>query len=388
MITLISLGGVALGVASMIIVSSVMGGFEKEIQKRILKTDLHLLVEPTPQTPHFHQGSLSLQEAEAFWTTFPAEEKSPILFLWPVLSTEVILKFYQKVKGLHLKGVTPSRLERLEFSLSEKIALDPRLPPLFVGKELALEMGIRPGSKVTLLSPTQVEGPLGNLPRVLEFQVADLYESGWVEQELSTVYTSLESAHLFLKKPSPVLSHWEILLTAFSEATAFKHRLKKHLPAHLRIRDWGELNAPLFTSLKWERIAMFIGMSFVVLVASFNILTTLQLMVLKKQKEISILKAMGATHAQVGAIFLSEGLWIGLIGIFLGLILGLGVCLILASGNWLTLPDIFYDRSLPVHFSLLSDLTIIGCSFLMIVIACLAPSQKAARLSPIQGIRH
>jgi lipoprotein-releasing system permease protein len=147
------------------------------------------------------------------------------------------------------------------------------------------------------------------------------------------------------------------------------------------------MNSHLFASLRLERIAMFVILAFIIVVASFNIVTTLTLMVLEKKREIAILKAMGARHGQVAAIFLSEGILIGVLGIGGGVGLGLFLCSILKRYEFITLPDIYYDRTLPVTFNGWYYVGVAVCALLIVVGACLYPSRRAARLNPLDGIR-
>jgi lipoprotein-releasing system permease protein len=147
------------------------------------------------------------------------------------------------------------------------------------------------------------------------------------------------------------------------------------------------MNSHLFASLRLERFAMFTVLAFIVIVASFNIITTLTLMVLEKKREIAILKAMGARNAQVAAIFLAEGLGIGLRGVIGGTLLGLGLCAFLQRYEVIQLPDVFYDRTLPVSFQPLVYCVIGVLTLLIVLLACQYPSRRAAKLAPLQGIR-
>ncbi len=394
-ITFISIGGVMLGVTAMIVVLSVMDGFEGELKKRLMSSDLHVLINPTKAVPGFDGGFVPKTSLDASGIPKKLQQNPDVLAFWPIVSTEAILKTQRKVTGVVIKGVTPDRMERLKTQLVE--SADPamlvtgdggsavRLPTIIVGQELAYEMGLVAGDQVTLISPTETEGPLDSVPRMKKFTVEALYHSGLPEQELHNIFTTEGSVRSFLRR-ADVVSQWEVTLKSFEAAPALAASLRALAP-EFRIEDWIQLNSHLFASLKLERLAMFVILAFIIVVASFNIVTTLTLMVLEKKREISILKAMGARHGQVGAIFLAEGIFIGGIGVGGGVLLGFVICSLLRRYEFIALPDIYYDRTLPVTFNT-SYYVVVAVSALVIVLAaCLDPSRRAAKLNPMDGIR-
>ncbi|OFZ20564.1 MAG: hypothetical protein A2X94_11100 [Bdellovibrionales bacterium GWB1_55_8] len=394
-ITILSICGVMLGVTSMIVVLSVMDGFEAELKKRLIASDLHVLITPTSKVPGFDRGFVSQSAVNEKQIISNLKDPAQVSSFWPIVGTEAILKAGKKVTGAVVKGVTDERLARLQAQMIE--TADPqmlvhrergeniRLPGVIVGQELAFEMGLIPGDQVTLISPTETEGPMGSVPRMKRFVVEGIYRSGIPEQELHTVFMRAQAARSFLRR-SDVVSYWEVTLRDFDKAAKTAREIQLAAPA-FRVQDWNELNSHLFASLRLERIAMSIALAFIVIVASFNIVTTLTLMVLEKKREISILKAMGARHGQVAAIFLAEGLLIGGIGIAGGLGLGFIVSLVLRRYEFIQLPEIYYDRTLPVTFDPWYYAAIGIAALVIVLIACLYPSQRAARLAPLDGIR-
>lgn len=389
LITVISVLGVALGVMAMIVVLSVMDGFEEELKKRLMRTDLHVLVTPTSETPGFDRGVVP--------STALAPLSDPrIEAVHPVLSTELILRSARRVTGIVLKGIEEPRMEKLRAqitetaeaqSLKERQADGSELthPGIIIGNELAYSMGLIPGDFVTLISPTETEGTLANVPRLRRFVVEAIYKSGFPEQELHVVFTRSSAVQSFLKRRD-VVSQWEIVANRFEDAAGIAKDLKRS-QQNLRVQDWMELNGSLFASLRLERIAMFVILAFIVVVASFNIVTTLTLMVMEKKREISILKAMGSTRDEVAAIFLSEGLLIGVFGVGLGMALAYGVCYALKNFEVVALPDIYYDRTFPVAFEPLYYFGIGLSALLIVLVACVYPSRRAADLHPLEGIR-
>jgi lipoprotein-releasing system permease protein len=394
-ITVLSILGVGVGVTAMIVVLSVMDGFQNELKKRLMSSELHVLITPTPAVPGFEMGfvpngSFSTPEVERY-----IKSNSDIATYWPIISTEAIFKVGRKVNGIVFKGVTEERLEHLKAQLVEikppgdgteaKVEPVSKLPGIYIGQELANEMGVVSGDQATLISPTETEGPMDSVPRLKRYQVIGVYHSGLPEQELHTVFAPESAVRSFLKR-NDVVSQWEISVKDFDRAPSVAAGLRALAP-QFKVQDWIQLNSHLFASLRLERISMFVILAFIVVVASFNIVTTLTLLVLEKKREISIMKAMGARNGQVAAVFLAEGLLIGGVGIGGGVSLGFVLCVLLKRYEFITLPDIYYDRTLPVTFDPMYYVIVGLCAALIVLTACLYPSHRAARLHPLEGIR-
>ncbi|HAR43541.1 MAG TPA: hypothetical protein DCS07_13085 [Bdellovibrionales bacterium] len=394
-ITLLSMLGVGLGVTSMIVVLSVMDGFEAELKKRLTTTELHILITPSPQVPGFDAGFVSKDTLDPSKILPRVEAKEQVESFWPIVATEAILKTGKQVSGVVVKGITDERLKILKTQVVE--TADPKmmvqhqgaealyLPGLFIGQELAFQMGLIPGDQLSLISPTEMEGPMQSVPRIKRFVVEGVYRSGVPEQELHTVFAQAGAIRSFLRKQD-VISQWEITVADFDRASKTAASLRTLLPG-FKVQDWNQLNGHLFASLRLERIAMFVILAFIIVVASFNIVTTLTLMVLEKKREIAILKAMGARHGQVAAVFLSEGILIGGMGIIGGVVLGFGICSILRRYEFIQLPEIYYDRVLPVTFDWRYYAGVAFCAVIIVLFACLYPSSRAAKLNPLDGIR-
>jgi len=394
-ITIISIIGVALGVTSMIVVLSVMDGFEGELRKRLMSSDLHILITPGRTLPGYQGGFVPESAMTATGVPQKLAADGRVLSFWPVVSAEAILKTGRKVTGIVLKGVTSERIERIKTTVTESAepqmllqrdgASAVRLATVYIGQELAYEMGVIPGDIVTVVSPTETEGPLEGVPRLKRFVVEGIYHSGLPDQELHTVFSLDSSVRSFLRKQG-VVSQWEIGVRRFDSAGAVAGSIRPVLHG-FKVQDWMQLNSHLFASLRLERIAMFIILAFIIVVASFNIVTTLTLMVLEKKKDISIMKAMGARHGQVAAVFLSEGIFIGGAGVLGGMVFGAILCAMLRRYDFIKLPDIYYDRTLPVTFEPAYYLLVAVCAVLIVLAACLYPSRRAARMNPLDGIR-
>jgi lipoprotein-releasing system permease protein len=394
-ITLISMVGVALGVTALVVVLSVMDGFEVEMRKRLMNQELHLLITPRQSAEGFEGGKVSVATFEASDVAKRLHASPEVKEINPVLQTEAILRGGRKVSGVVVKGIEAPRLDEIGKTLTESAnsplgtpdfgAERGGLAKVYLGQSLADEMDLIPGEIVTIISPTETDGPFSTIPRLKRLLVAGVYHSGAPEEEMHTVYAEMGAVRSFLRRAG-VVSQWEIVLKDFNQAEAMKAKLGRDDGPFL-VQDWMDLNAHLFASLRLERLAMFISLVFIVIVASFNIVTTLTLMVLEKKREISILKAMGARDPEIGAIFLAEGLLIGGVGTGLGMTLGFAICFALRRWQFIQLPDVYFDRTLPVSF-LPQYYAIIAVSALFIVLcASVYPSLRAARTDPLRGIR-
>jgi lipoprotein-releasing system permease protein len=380
-ITLLSIGGIALGVASMIIVLSVMDGFQSELKKRMMASNLHILIESRAEKiqdiwiPHDAIDLDKIKKNPSLQGVFEG--------FWSVISTEAILKVGRKVAGIQLKGISKEHLSDLKKQMKEMSVLSEG--QIYVGKELAYELALVPEDHGILISPTETEGPLEGIPHFKKFQIGGIYETGLAEQELHVVFAEERMVESFLRR-SGVVSHWEIKLKKFDRAHEIALVLQKMFP-EFQIRDWMQLNSHLFASLRTERLCMFLLLTFIVIVASFNIVTTLTLMVFEKKKEIAILKIMGTRNKEVASIFLSEGIFIGSSGIVIGVLFASLVCFFLKRSSFISLPDIFYDRTLPVTFNPWYYVLVPLCTMLIILCTCQYPSKRAFQLKPLEGIR-
>jgi len=230
--------GVALGVTALIVVLSVMDGFEVEMKKRLMNQEMHLLITPKSDSPGYDSGRV----AGDFFSSTEVGKKllgdsTNVAAVNPILQTEAILRGGRKVSGVVVKGIEKARLEMLNTTLVESPDSPLRNPDLegsdnrevskiYLGQGLADEMDIIPGELVTLISPTETDGPFSTIPRLKRFLVAGIYRSGVPEQELHTVFSEMSSVRSFLRK-SGVLSHWEVVLKDFSKAADYKTKFAK-----------------------------------------------------------------------------------------------------------------------------------------------------------------
>jgi lipoprotein-releasing system permease protein len=394
--SLLSMGGIGLGVAAIIIVLSVMSGFEKQLREKLVSSDLHVLITPEHSFPGFESGWVPKSGMNAL-PALAAIASSPEVDLMSYqLSTEVVIRNGNKVSGILIKGVESEKFSRVKKGLVEEalpqMLVDRegpnaiRYPGIFVGKELAYEMGLIPGDFVTVISPSQMDGPFNNIPRLKRFVVEGIYHFGVPEQESHVAYTAISNVESFLRKKG-VVSEIEIALQDSSLSSPFISRFRPEL-TDLKARDWNDLNANLFASMRLERLAMFLILLFTVIISSLNIVSTLTLLVQEKIKEISILKTMGATPKSIRAIFVWKGILIGGSGVFFGTVGALAICVALKKYQFISLPEVYYDRTLPVTFDPVYLIGVPVVSFLIVCLASYFPARGAARLTPLEGIRE
>lgn len=382
-ITAISIGGVGIGVLTMVVTLSVMSGFEDELKKRLFAAETHVLIESNDG--YFQSSDQLLEQIQS---ASPMVEK-----VYPVLRTEVILRSGKKVTGSVVKGIGKEQLDWLkskvvEWAPAEVLASDAKgVARMFVGAEMAFDMGVIPGDLITMVSPVEAEGPFGAVPRVKRFVVEGVYKTGIPEQEMHVAFAATADIESFLRQDG-VLNAIEVRVAKLEEAPIAAEAIKRRLGAAFLVRPWQELNAHLFQSLKLERTVMFCILIFIVIVASFNIVSTLTMMVLEKKRSLSILRAMGATRRQISAIFIWEGLAIGIFGVSGGVSLGLLVCWGLMRYPIIELPDYFYDRTLPVIIHPESIAIVALTTLFVVLLGAFLPARKASYLTPIQGIRE
>ena len=363
--TWISIGGIAVGVMSLIVVISVMNGFGNDLRNKLLKFKSHLLIESkTLESFPFHATL-----AQDIQKTNPK-----IKAIQPYLSTEMMLKAEDAVTGILYKGVTDALLSGAEMT-------QPNMPSVLLGKELGHLMGLVIGDEVTIISPIETVGPLGSLPKMKKYQVSGWIQTGVYEIDTKLVYVSLVEAQDFLERQNHI-DGYEIMLHDAGRVEEVVSNLKKFsFPFEVSIRGWPELNRALFSALKLEKFAMFLILSFIVLVAALNIITTITRVVLEKRKEISILKIMGAKQKNIMMIFLFQGIWMGLLGVGFGVTVGVLICFILNRFEILKLPDIYYSTSVPIEMQAWMIVLIACVAILITLLSSLYPAWKASKLN-------
>jgi len=387
LITFLSMAGVGLGVMALVVVLSVMRGFEDDLKGKILGTNAHLVI---------LQHGAPIRDYRDIVQKVKGIEG--VVAATPFIFTQAMITSESNAHGIVLRGIDPetaggviniaTTLKKGTLdSLGEKEDSSDQ-PGVFIGKELAQNLGVMLDDTVVVVSPTGVLAPMGLGPPMKKFKIKGIFDSGMYEYDTSLAYISLKSAQKFLNMGDAV-SGVELKVRDLYGVKEIARKVQKELGFPFWTKDWMQMNRSLFAALKLERTVMFIILVLIVLVAAFGIVSSLIMVVMEKNKDIAILKSMGATARSIMRIFILEGLIIGVVGTALGLIGGYAICRILAAYQFISLPrDVYYISHLPVKMNgmdfFLIALAAMGISFL----ATLYPSWQASRLDPAEALRY
>jgi lipoprotein-releasing system permease protein len=264
----------------------------------------------------------------------------------------------------------------------------PAYPGIILGKELANNLGVRVGEYLTIISPAGRLTPMGQTPKSKLFKVVGIIESGMFEYDNTLAYIDLPVAQQFLGVGDTVTGI-EARVSDIYKAGEIAEALKKRLGPPFYVSDWIKMNSNFFSALKLEKVVMFVILTLIILVASFNIVSSLTMLVMEKGRDIAILKAMGATTASIRKIFVLEGFLIGICGTGLGLLAGSILCNMLQKYKFIELPpDVYHISTLPVKMEGFDLAAIAIAAMCISLVATLYPSRKAARLDPAEALRY
>lgn len=391
LITLISIAGVMVGVTALIVVIAVMNGFKEDLREKILGVTSHVVIS------RFDGNISQYQEVRA-----KVEEVSGVNAATPFIYTQVMISSRKAISGAVLRGIEPKTASKVinlpknlragsleELEAENKPEGMRSTPGIILGNELARNIGASRGEPVTVISPLGRLTPLGRVPRSQTFRVVGIFDSGMYEYDSTIAYVSLWAAQRFLGIGDRVTGI-EVRVDEIYEADRVAKAIGKELDGYpYWSRDWMRMNKNLFSALKLEKIVMFIILTLIILVAAFNIVGTLIMVVIEKTRDIAILKSMGATRRSIMKIFMIEGAVIGLVGTLLGLLGGYTLCKLLATYKFIELPsDVYYISTLPVQMNPL-DVALIALAAIVITLAAsVYPAWQASRFDPAEAIRY
>jgi len=389
-ISLTSMLGIALGVAALIVVLSVMNGFQKELRARILGVASHVQI--TGYDNRLGGWQRVAKEAA---------ENPQVVAAAPFVNGQAMLAFNGNVRGTIVRGVEPALEDKVadigSHMLAGKLeALTPGSFGIVLGSELARAVGARNGDKVTLIAPQGLVTPAGLLPRVKQFTVVGIFEVGMFEYDAGLALVDLEDAQKLYQMGERV-SGVRLKLADLMQSRVVARELSETLRGDLFISDWTRSHANFFRAVQIEKNMMFIILFLIVLVAAFNIVSTLVMAVTDKHADIAILRTLGASPVGIMKIFIVQGALLGVIGTLIGVVGGI----VLALNVDVVVP--FLERLFNVHFlsrevyyisELPSDLQhrdVIATAILSLVLSLLAtiyPSWRASRVNPAEALRY
>jgi lipoprotein-releasing system permease protein len=385
-ISLISVLGVALGVASLIVVMGVMNGFTEDLKDKILGINAHILVNAvgTPMRDY--------RDISAKIKSVPGVEGAT-----PFIYAEMMLSAGGGVKGVALRGIDPATAgevlilprDMIQGTIAD-LDRNGEAPGIVIGRELAERLLVVVGDRVNLLSPVGKHSAAGFSPKVKSFTVVGLFKTGMYEYDTTLAYVNLRSAQELLGFRGDVVSGVEARLADVYDAGRLSQEISRKLGGgFFHVRNWMEMNGNLFAALRLEKTAMFVILVMIILVGSFSIITTLVMLVMEKTRDIAILMSMGATVNTIRRIFILQGAIIGVVGSTLGFSLGLFVSWLLKKYQFIKLPsDVYPMDHLPIRLDWL-DMSLIAVTALCLCfLATLYPARQASRLKPAEALRY
>ncbi|MCY4035444.1 MAG: lipoprotein-releasing ABC transporter permease subunit [Hyphomicrobiales bacterium] len=387
-IAALSFLGIMLGVATLVVVMSVMNGFRTELLDRILGVNGHFVV---------YQGNTQVLDDVA--ATDLLNGINGLVAAIPLVDGQALVSGTRTSRGVLARGIKAQDLERVTI-LSENLsggALESFAADggIITGSRLADALGVNVGDTVSLLAPEGANTPFGVAPRYLSFPVVGTFEVGMSEIDANVLFLPLETAQRFFNA-GPGVSQIEIFINNPEDTNLLREQIERAVPNH-PVTDWKQSNATLQGALEVERNVMFLILTMIVLVAALNIVSGMIMLVKDKNKDIAVLRAMGATKGAILRIFFLAGASIGISGTIIGCIIGILFCqnietlrqwLSKLSGTELFSPEVYYLTQLPAKMDASEIIGIVLMALTLSFLATLYPSWRAASLDPVQVLRY
>ncbi|OWG16925.1 cell division protein FtsX [Delftia sp. K82] len=385
----VSMLGIALGVAALIIVLSVMNGFQKEVRDRMLSVVSHIEIF-APQGAALPDLERTMREARA---------NPDVLGAAPFVAAQALLARGEDMKGTLVRGIDPAREgEVTDVAATNAEVLKHLVPGEFnvvLGVELARSLGVRQGDMVTLIAPGGQVTPAGVVPRLKQMHVVGTFDSGHYEYDSALVMMHYEDAQRLFRLEGP--TGIRLKLKDLHEAPRVAMELAHTITDRLLIRDWTQQNRTWFAAVQLEKRMMFIILTLIVAVAAFNLVSTLVMTVTDKRADIAILRTLGASPSSIMGIFMVQGAMVGVIGTFAGLLLGLGIAFNidvivpaierLLHANFLP-KDIYLISKMPSDPQYSDIMPIAVISLVLAFVATIYPSWRASRVNPAEALRY
>lgn len=385
-VSLIAVIGFILGVMALIIALALMTGFQEDIQSKILGASAHVILYPT--------GARGIRDYNN--TIDIVRKNSDVVSVSGVIYGKVMIYTAGGAEGIVLKGIDPTR-EKTVTDLTSSLDADAlkalndpnqERDPIVLGVDLANTLHVKKGEIVTLVSPEALLTPLGLMPKFKKLKVVGTFQSGMYEYDQNWALVSMKTAQrLFSLGDSVTLI--EARIKNIHDASKVSDQLQKQLGSRFLVDNWINQNRSLFSAMKLEKIMLFITITLIVLVAAFNVVSTLIMTVLDKHKDIAVLMSMGATAKQIMRIFMIQGVLIGIAGTFIGALLGTTASWIMDHYKIIQLPlDVYFIPYLPFHLRVEDILMITGTALVISFLSTLYPAIRASRINPTEALRY
>ncbi|HWI27114.1 MAG TPA: lipoprotein-releasing ABC transporter permease subunit [Stellaceae bacterium] len=387
-IAIFSLLGITLGVATLIIVMSVMNGFRVELLNRILGLNGHL-------------GIYSAQGPIPDFDALAARVKATpgVVAVHPLIEGQMLASANGRSTGVMVRGMAEADMK------SERLLASHVAPGelqqfggdnVLLGDKLAFKLGVHAGDKVTLISPNGRTTAFGTMLQVKTYHVAGTFSVGMYEYDSSIIFMPLPAAQLFFQMPKAV-NTLQVFVDNPDHARAIGYQIVQKLGSNYRVYDWQQSNSAFFGAVEVERNVMFIILSLIILVAAFNIISSMIMLVKDKTRDIAILRTMGATRGMILRIFMLSGASIGVAGTLLGFVLGIAFTTHIEQirefvqriiGTNLFNAEIYFLTQIPARIDPQEVVTVLGMAFGLSFLATVYPSWRAARLDPVEALRY
>lgn len=381
--------GIALGVATLIIVMSVMNGFRHELLSRILGINGHIGL-MSPMGYPFNNYKAAISELA---------EMKHIKIVMPMVEGQLLVSAGKAAEGAMVRGLDAKDLVKkpiLKEGIKNIDLKDFEGDNVIMGIRLASKMGVVPGDKITLISPNGKVTAFGTVPRMKSYQVIGTFDLGMYEYDANFILMPLESAQTYFGLKDAV-THIDVTLDDEKMLTPVRKSIEESVGAGAYVYDWKQSNSAFFNAIDVERNVMFIILTLIILVAAFNIITGLIMLVKDKGRDIAVLRTMGASKGMIMRIFFMDGAFIGVVGTTLGLILGLLFCYNIETirqglqtllGQDLFSAEIYFLSKLPAKVDNMEVAVVVGVSLLLSFLATLYPAYRAAKFDPVEALRY
>ena len=390
-ISLSSMIGIALGVTALITVLSIMNGFQQELRERILGMTAHMTLMEA-------NGKLS------DWQSLESQvyQVPDVVGAAPNITAQAMLTGLGEVKGAMIRGVLPEQEGKVS-KIGEQMVegsldlLQPKQYQIILGSELARALSVGVGDKVNVIAPQGTISPVGMVPRIKRFTVAGVFEAGMHEYDSGVALIHLRDAQKLFKFAENEVSGLQLKLVDLFEVHSVKQDFSGVFTRNIYVRDWTQQHANFFRAIEMEKKMMFIVLALIIMVAAFNIVSTMVMVVTDKQADIAVLRTIGASPGSIQMMFMIQGLIIGLFGAILGIAGGITLALNIdvivpfiesVLGIQFFPADVYYISQVPSKLEWSDVYAVSGLAFVLTLLATLYPSWRAAKVQPAEALRY